>query len=67
MGELLVPALVSPKERPLLQPLYHDLLLAVLLYCGSLLLHLLAVLLGEGDGLVLVGQLPLQTALRPGT
>ena len=60
-------ALVFPEGGPLLQPLHQDLLLAVLLYCGSLLLHLVAVLLGGGLGLVLGGQLPIQTALMPGT
>ena len=66
-GRATSPGSCLSRGRPLLQPLYQDLLLAVLLYNGSLLLHLLAVLPGGGAGLVLVGQLPLQTALMPRT
>ena len=57
-GATTVKALVFPEGGPLLQPLYQDLLLAVFLYCGSLLLHPVAVLLGGEPGLVIGGQLP---------
>ena len=57
-GATTVKALVFPEGGPLLQPLYQDLLLAVILYCGSLLLHPATVLLGGETGLVLGDQLP---------
>ena len=57
-GATTVKALVFPEGGPLLQPLYQDLLLAVILYCGSLLLRPAAVLLGGETGLVLGDQLP---------
>ena len=56
-GATTVKALVFPEGGPLLQPLYQNLLLDVILYYGSLLLRPAAVLGGE-TGLVLGVQLP---------